>query len=90
MISVGIVLFVSIFIWSHFTIKFQEKNLIDKKISDIDKFCNTVLKFTWFAMLHNPNRDMQEILKSMSVYNEIETIRIFNCQGQIKFSNIAE
>jgi len=90
MISVGVVLFASIFIWSHFTIKFQEKNLIDKKISDIDKFCNTVLNFTWFAMLHNPNKDMQELLKSMSVYNEIESIRIFNCQGQIKFSNITE
>ncbi|MBT6339545.1 MAG: PAS domain S-box protein [Desulfobacula sp.] len=87
MISVGIVLFASIFIWSHFTLKFQEQTLIDKKISEVDKFCNTVLNFTWFAMLHNPNKDMQDILKSMSEYNDIESIRIFNCQGQIKFSN---
>ena len=89
MICVGIVLFVSIFIWSHFTIKFQEKTLINKKISEIDKFCNTVLNFTWFAMLHNPTEDMQDILKSMSEYNELESIRIFNCQGQVKFSNTA-
>jgi len=90
MISVGFVLFASIFIWSHFTIKFQETNLIEKKISDIDKFCSTVLNFTWFAMLHNPNKDMQELLKGMSVYNEIESINIFNCQGQIKFSNMPQ
>jgi len=89
MVFLGIVLFASIFIWSYFTINIQEKNLIDKKISEVDKFCNTVLKFTWFAMLHNPNEDMQDILKSMSDYNEIESIRIFNCQGQIKFSNAA-
>ncbi|MCP3873350.1 MAG: PAS domain S-box protein [Desulfobacteraceae bacterium] len=89
MISVGIVLFASIFIWSHFTIKFHEKTLINKKISDVDKFCNTVLNFTWFAMLHNPNEDMLDVLKSISEYNEIESIRIFNCQGQIKFSNTA-
>ena len=89
MISVGIVLFASIFIWSYFTTIFQEKTLINKKISEVDKFSNSVLSFTWFAMLHNPNKDMQEILKSMSEYNEIESIRIFNCQGQIKFSNTA-
>ncbi|MCP3898592.1 MAG: PAS domain-containing protein, partial [Desulfobacteraceae bacterium] len=88
MISVGIVLFASVFIWSHFSIKYQEKTLIDKKISEIDKFCNTVLNFTWFAMLHNPTEDMQDILKSMSEYNDLESIRIFNRQGQVQFSNL--
>jgi len=87
MIAVGIVLFVSIFIWSYFTINVQEKAMMEKAVSDVDKFCNTVLNFTWFAMLHNPNEDMLDVLKSMSEYNEIERIRLFNAQGQIKFSN---
>jgi len=89
MIFVGIVLFVSIFIWSQFTAAFQKKALINKKVSEVDQYCNTVLNFTWFAMLHNPNKDMQEILKKMSAYNGIESIKIFNCQGKIKFSNVA-
>ncbi len=84
---VGIVLFSSIFIWSYFTINIQEKVLFEKAVSDVDKFCNTVLNFTWFAMFHNPNDDMLTVLKTMSEYNEIERIRLFNTQGQIKFSN---
>ena len=90
LIPMGMVLFVSIFIWSRFTIHFQEKNLLDKAVSDVDKFCNTVLNFTWFAMLHNPNKDMLDVLKSMSEYNKIEKIRIFDAHGKIKFSNTGE
>lgn len=89
MIPVGLILFASIFIWSYITINIQEKALLEKAVSDVDKFCNTVLNFTWFAMLHNPNKDMLDVLKSMSDYNEIEKIRLFNTQGQIKFSNNA-
>lgn len=90
-IPVGLVLFASIFVWSHFTIKIQEKALFERAVSDVDKFCNTVLNFTWFAMLHNPDphsqQDMQEFLKSISDYNQIERIRLFNTQGEIRFSN---
>ena len=88
LIPVGMVLFISIFAWSRVTINLQEKALLEKAVSDVDKFCNTVLNFTWFAMLHNPNKDMLEVLKSMSVYNKIEGIRLFDAHGKIKFSNI--
>ncbi len=87
LIPVGIVLFASIFIWSHFSTHYQEKALLEKAVSDVDKFCNSVLNFTWFAMLHNPNEDMQDVLKSMSEYNEIEQMRIYSIEGEIKFSN---
>ncbi|MBU1340203.1 MAG: PAS domain S-box protein [Proteobacteria bacterium] len=87
LIPVGMVLFISIFIWSEVTINIQKKALIEKAISDVDKFCNTVLNFTWFAMLHNPNKDMPGVLKSMSKYNQIEKIRLFDAHGKIKFSN---
>ena len=90
MFSVGIALFASIFIWSYFSINFQKQNLINKTVSEVDKFCNTVLNFTCFAMLHNPNEDMLEVLESMSTYNEIENLRIFNSHGNLQFSNLAE
>ena len=87
LIPVGMVLFATIFIWSHYSAGYQKRILIDKAVSDVDKFCNSVLKLTWFAMLHSPSEDMQDILKSMSDYNDIEEIRIFNSQGQVRFSN---
>jgi histidine kinase len=87
LIPVGIVLFVSIFIWTHFSTRYEEKVLLEKVVSDVDKFCNSVLNFTWFAMLHNPNEDMQDVLKSMSAYNDIEQMRIYSVTGEIKFSN---
>lgn len=87
MIPMGLILFLSIFIWSRVTINIQEKSLIEKAVSDVDKFCNTVLNFTWFAMLHNPNQDMLDVLKSMSEYNKLENVRLFDSHGKIKFSN---
>ncbi|MCP3940442.1 MAG: PAS domain S-box protein [Desulfobacteraceae bacterium] len=87
LVPVGIVLFISVFIWSHYSVRYQKRVLVDKAISDVDKFCNSVLKLTWFAMLHSPSEDMQEILNSMSEYNDIEEIRVFNSKGQIRFSN---
>ncbi|MCF6247882.1 MAG: ATP-binding protein [Desulfobacula sp.] len=87
LIPVGLVLFSSIFFWTHFSTKYEEKILLEKVVSDVDKFCNSVLNFTWFAMLHNPNEDMQDVLKSMSAYNDIEQMRIYSVTGEIKFSN---
>jgi histidine kinase len=87
MASVGIALFASIFIWSYFSNSYQEKALLEQKVGQVDKFCNTVLNFTCFAMLHNPNEDMLEVLESMSGYNEIEHLRIFDAKGQIQFTN---
>lgn len=87
LVPVGIVLFASIYIWSHFSTQYQERILIEEAVSEVDKFCNSVLKLTWFAMLHSPSEDMQEILNSMSAYNEIQEIRVFDCQGRIRFSN---
>lgn len=87
LIPVGIVLFITLFVWSYYSARYQERTLIDKAVLDVDKFCNSVLKLTWFAMLHSPSEDMQDILNSMSEYNDIEEIRIFNRQGKIRFSN---
>ena len=90
LIPVGIVLFSSIFIWTHYSSRYREKQLLDTAVSQVDKFCNSVLKLTWFAMLHNPTQGMQDILNSMAEYNDIKEIRVFNCQGQIRFSNNPE
>ncbi len=87
LIPVGAVLFAGIFIWSHFSIQYQERLLVDKAVSDVDKFCNSVLKLTWFAMLHSPSEDMQDIMESMAEYNEIQEIRVYNSLGEIRFSN---
>lgn len=87
LVPVGVVLFASIFIWSHFSIRYKERRLIDEAVSDVDKFCNSVLKLTWFAMLHSPSEDMQDIMESMAEYNDIQEIRVYNCQGEVRFSN---
>ena len=90
LIPVGIVLFSSIFIWTHYSSEYREKQLLDTAVSQVDKFCNSVLKLTWFAMLHNPTEGMQDILNSMAEYNDIKEIRVFNCLGQVRFSNNPE
>ncbi len=87
LVPVGLILFASVFIASHFSGKYREKQRIDSAVVQVDKLCNSVLKLTLFAMLHSPSEDMVEILNSVSEYNDIEQIRIFNCRGQVRFSN---
>ena len=89
LIPVGIILFAGIFIASHYSGKYRERQRIETAVVQMDRFCNSVLKLTWFAMLHSPSEDMDHVLDAMSEYNDIEQIRIYNCQGQVRFSNIA-
>jgi histidine kinase len=87
LIPMGIIIFISVFVWSGVAIHIQKKALIEQAISDADKFCNTALNFTWFAMFHNPDKDMLKTLRNISSYNKIEVLRIFDSSGKVKCSS---
>jgi len=87
-VLVGLVLFVSIFIWAYFNIEYQKKNTLDSVIESSDRLGNTIRLGTHYAMMLNSREDLNEITKNIGRQEGIENIRIYNKGGQIKFSSI--
>jgi histidine kinase len=89
-LSVGAVLFISISTWAYFNIKYQQKNAIDVIIEEVDRLGKTIKLGTHYSMMLNSRDDINEIIKNIGRQEGIVNIRIFNKQGQIKFSSIPE
>jgi histidine kinase len=86
-LSVGAVLFVSISTWAYFNIKYQQQNVLAAIVEEVDRLGNTIKLGTHYAMMLNSREDINEIIKNIGRREGIENVRIFNKQGQIKFSN---
>jgi histidine kinase len=89
-ILVGIVLLVTISTWSYFNIQYQNESAIANIVGEIDRFGNTIKLGTHYAMMLNARDDITSIINNISRQEEIRNIRIYNKEGQIKFSNVAE
>ena len=86
-LSVGITLLLSISTWAYFNIKYQTKKVIKDIIEGTDRLSNTIILGTHYAMMINSRDDINHIINNVSKQKEIDTIRIYNKKGQIKFSN---
>ncbi|MCK8600944.1 PAS domain S-box protein [Desulfoferrobacter suflitae] len=85
---VGLVLFISISTWSYFNIKYQKQNSLNNIVLEVERLGNTIRLGTHYAMMLNSREDINEIIKNIGRQKGIENIRIFNKEGQIKFSNV--
>jgi histidine kinase len=80
-------LLLTIFAWSYYNINYQKKKLMDNILSGADRLTNTIRLGTHYAMMLNSRDDINQIIKNIGKQPEIENIRIYNKEGQIKFSN---
>ncbi len=88
-VLVGLVLFVCIFTWAYFNINYQKENRLQSIIESCDRLGNTIKLGTHYAMMLNSRDDINEITKNIGKQEGIENIRIYNKQGQIKFSSFS-
>jgi PAS domain S-box-containing protein len=86
-LTVGLTLLVSISTWAYFNINSQGKKLMQNVIVGTDRLTNTIRLGTQYAMMLNSRDDINQIIKDIGRQKEIESIRIYNKKGQIKFSN---
>ncbi|MGE5255275.1 MAG: PAS domain S-box protein [Hyphomicrobiales bacterium] len=86
-LSVGAVLLCSISAWSYFSMKDQKDKLMEHVVASTDRLTNTIRLGTHYAMMLNSRDDINEIISNIGKQKDIENIRIYNKQGQIKFSN---
>jgi histidine kinase len=86
-LTVGLTLLITISTWAYFNINYQEKKLMENIVEGTDRLTNTIKLGTHYAMMLNSRDDINQIINNIGRQKEIETIRIYNKGGKIKYSN---
>ena len=86
-ITVGLTLLVSIATWAYFGIDYQKERLKTNITTGADRLSSTIKLGTHYAMMLNSRDDIWQIINNIAKREDIENIRIYNKEGQIKFSN---
>ena len=86
-LAVGMTLLLTISAWSYFNIKYQKEKLMNNILAGTDKLTNTIKLCTHYAMMLNSRDDINQIINNIAKQPEFENIRLYNKEGQIKFSN---
>ncbi|MFH1243810.1 MAG: ATP-binding protein [Pseudomonadota bacterium] len=86
---VGLILLLSISAWAYFNIRHYGERAIENIVAGTDRLGNTIRLGTHYAMMLNSRDDINQIIKNIARQKDIEHIRIYNKQGQIKFSNVS-
>jgi histidine kinase len=89
-LGVGLTLFLSISIWAYFNVNFQKREMMAHAMLVSDRLANTIRLGTNYAMMLNSRDDINQIIRNIGRQKGLESIRIFNKAGQIKFSKTAE
>ena len=84
---VGLVLFFGFSIWSYFNLQYQKKRTIEGVITGTDRLGHAIALGTNYAMKLDSRKDINKIIRRAAEQDGVETIRIYNKQGEIKFSN---
>jgi histidine kinase len=86
-LAVGLTLLLTISTWSYFSTRVQKEKLMENIVVGTDRLTNTIKLGTHYAMMLNSRDDINQIINNIGKQREIVNIRIYNKQGQIKFSN---
>ena len=86
-ILVGLVLLVSISVWAYFSIDYQQNKVMAGIFEEADGLSHTIQLGTHYAMMHNLRDDLTRIIKTIAREKKLENIRIYNKEGEIKYSN---
>ncbi|MFC1856529.1 ATP-binding protein [Thermodesulfobacteriota bacterium] len=87
---VGLILLISMSGWALFDIRLQEQTSLNHLASEADRLGNTIKLGTHYAMMLNSRNDINQIITNISRQKDIEKVRIYNKEAEIKFSNRPE
>ena len=86
--TAGLSLVLSVAALSYFAISHQEDILMSYVVAEADRLGNTIKLGTRYAMMINSRDDINQIITDIGSQKDLRAIRIYNKEGQIKFSNI--
>jgi len=88
--SVGLTVILSISAWAYFNINNIKTQIMKSVITSTDQLTNSIKLGTHYAMMLNSRADITQIINNIATQPGIENIRIYNKEGQIKFTNKKE
>ena len=88
-VSVGLVLLLIISTWSYFAIRYQNERLRRDSAAETERLSNTIKLGTQYGMMLNSRDDINQIILNIGKQKSIEKIRIYNKEGEVKYSNTA-
>jgi len=86
-LAVGTTLLLCLSIWGFFNISDQKEKVMRSVVQGADRLTNTIRLGTHYAMMNNLRKDINRIVKNIGKEKNIAHVRIYNKDGQIKFSN---
>ncbi|MFO7688514.1 MAG: ATP-binding protein [Desulfobacterales bacterium] len=86
-LTVGLTLLLTISTWAFFNINYQKEKLMDEIVLGTDRLTNTIKLGLHYSMMLNSRDDINQIINNIARQKEIENIRIYNKEGEIKFSS---
>jgi histidine kinase len=89
-IIVGLTVILSISAWAYFNINNIKTQIMKNVIANTDRLTNSIKLGTHYAMMLNSRDDITQIINNIATQPGIENIRIYNKDGQIKFTNHEE
>ena len=86
-LTVGLIFLLSVSIWAYFNINYQKEKAMQHIVGATDRLTMSIRLGTHYAMMLNSRDDINQIIMNIGRLPEIENIRIYNKEGEIKFSN---
>ncbi len=87
LVSVGLLLLLSLAVWGFFNFRYMQKKMLESITAGTQRLSNTIRLGTHYAMMLNSRDDIKQIITNISKQHDIVNIRIYNKQGEIKYSN---
>jgi histidine kinase len=84
---VGLTVILSISLWAFFNVRHVKSQSMETHIESTDRLSSAIKLGTHYAMMLNSRDDITQIINNIAKQPDIENIRIYNKEGQIKFTN---
>ncbi len=85
---VGSILLLSVTTWAYFSIDIQKEEALEHAVNDVERLGITIRLGAHYAMMLNARDDITRIIEKVARQKEVESVRIINKRGEIKFSNV--
>jgi histidine kinase len=89
-LAVGLILLISLTLWGYFNVRYQRQQRMQAVMAATDRLSHTIRLGAHYAMMLNSRDDIRQIINNIARLEDIESIRIYDKQGVIQFSNRGE
>lgn len=83
----GLILFIFFLAWTVISIRYQKEKSMKDIVIWADRLSKTIQLSTHYAMMLNSRYDINQSIRNIGTQKTIEHIRIYNKEGEIKFSS---